>query len=1131
VAAAIERNWNNPMKKYISRSFWPRLSLGALLLAAPALHGQTIQYPPGYFDISISFACNCTCFCETNMVDTNNPISMFLTANPVANIGGDAVMPPVGQVVPPHWTEFMSSTTPPYGSIAEGDHEGWTMTRSTIGESGFTYDISEPGFTYGFVPVTFSLNYPIQFTNLDYWFYADLLPPDSASPAGDLPIPAVFPSDAATQYQPYPWDVNLTLQLLNGQYYYMEQQLVVGYDPELGVPTPMNYVETNGLLTVSLYCTNGGVTNLLSVSSATITATLLPVNIPAPLDQTVGWTGTPESYTNWAWPLMPDDTVAPAAPTSPYGAAGTVQATLGLGSIYSTINNVAIDQTNLLVRANRAYRLDLAYWLGGYYIETLSITNTGVVPPCTNVQFTFYTDICSFTPMPNVLCWSTNVGMVDMMGAPDDPPGITMWASDFVRSFNTNLTGTELSGLPVTPVPFQLGVFMVNETSDDFAKWATEALGTNTAYEYFWSPWVYPVGEYCNGTINLTNDFVMCPTNPAIVMGTVTLNGCVDTNYYGGAGALSFLQFAVYPASGLPYDPYGVPRHGNPDPTLLYVSSIEATNGASSAPFNIGRGGAITEFDNPGGFAGPNIYTGRYSLQLAGLQSQPSVWDVNDLHLVFGSPVDLDYHVYETSSPYTNVPISCGTILTNNIALCFGLVTITVTNDFPDFAIYNQANLVVSGTGPGYTVGPLNASFPFTSQTSSDNEAIIQLFLPEGSYEFTGTVLDTSSGSGLTLATNSFQVSCCSTNCCSNCFAPYPESYTVTVYPGTNYLANDLCQGTNNTVADLLPSVPIGTVIYIWDQTTDTYIIDQFASERGGGVGWISGGTARLSPGEGFILISTNTYTLTISGCQPDCPPPCTPANGFSLVGAYGTSTATWSNLFSCPPVCGTEVLVFNPVSQQFTTNTYVNGAWTPQAPVLAVGQSAWVDVNPNPGIIVSCPTSKTVQCGSSWTFDQPVASSCCTNEIVTPTGLETNVAITVTGTVTNGVCPLVTVTRTWNLADGCNNSATCSQTVTIVGCCATNPLNITNIFNFTAVNNSTTPQVTFNLGLTNGTFAFTSNGWSVLGGNYNYILQTTTNLELPNWMTVSDAIPSIGFTFTNVSPVNFYRLLLQTNP
>jgi hypothetical protein len=68
------------------------------------------------------------------------------------------------------------------------------------------------------------------------------------------------------------------------------------------------------------------------------------------------------------------------------------------------------------------------------------------------------------------------------------------------------------------------------------------------------------------------------------------------------------------------------------------------------------------------------------------------------------------------------------------------------------------------------------------------------------------------------------------------------------------------------------------------------------------------------------------------------------------------------------------------------------------------------------------CPTNKTVQCGSFWTFDPPQDASCCGG----------GASITPTSTVTNGVCPKV-ITRNWLVTDGCGNSNTCSQTVTVV--------------------------------------------------------------------------------------------------
>jgi hypothetical protein len=78
------------------------------------------------------------------------------------------------------------------------------------------------------------------------------------------------------------------------------------------------------------------------------------------------------------------------------------------------------------------------------------------------------------------------------------------------------------------------------------------------------------------------------------------------------------------------------------------------------------------------------------------------------------------------------------------------------------------------------------------------------------------------------------------------------------------------------------------------------------------------------------------------------------------------------------------------------------------------------------------------VVCGSNWSFDLPTAISCCTNEF-SFSGVLTNVLITSTGITTNGSCPQY-ITQTWLITDGCGDSNTCSQTVTVVGCCSNNP-------------------------------------------------------------------------------------------
>ena len=65
-----------------------------------------------------------------------------------------------------------------------------------------------------------------------------------------------------------------------------------------------------------------------------------------------------------------------------------------------------------------------------------------------------------------------------------------------------------------------------------------------------------------------------------------------------------------------------------------------------------------------------------------------------------------------------------------------------------------------------------------------------------------------------------------------------------------------------------------------------------------------------------------------------------------------------------------------------------------------------------DPGPSLTCAGDKTVECGSAWSFDEPMASDSCCAEVV----------LRILGTVTNGACPQQ-VTRTWMAWDCCGNN------------------------------------------------------------------------------------------------------------
>ena len=75
---------------------------------------------------------------------------------------------------------------------------------------------------------------------------------------------------------------------------------------------------------------------------------------------------------------------------------------------------------------------------------------------------------------------------------------------------------------------------------------------------------------------------------------------------------------------------------------------------------------------------------------------------------------------------------------------------------------------------------------------------------------------------------------------------------------------------------------------------------------------------------------------------------------------------------------------------------------------------------------VPTCATNKTIEFGQPWNFDPPTGTDVCGG---------TNVTITILNTVTNqaGFCgPTFSATRTWQLADACNNKINCAQTVTL---------------------------------------------------------------------------------------------------
>lgn len=161
-----------------------------------------------------------------------------------------------------------------------------------------------------------------------------------------------------------------------------------------------------------------------------------------------------------------------------------------------------------------------------------------------------------------------------------------------------------------------------------------------------------------------------------------------------------------------------------------------------------------------------------------------------------------------------------------------------------------------------------------------------------------------------------------------------------------------------------------------------------------------------------FTLTNSGTATLLLSGAPPVAISGPN-AGEFTVNQPTVTSiapggTATFSVVFH-PSVAGVCTALLSITNSDCTATPY---EFAIEGEGIAL-----------PPLELACVGNKVVKCDQAWTFDPPTATNACGAAGVT---------LTVLNTVTNGSCPR-TVIRTWLVADACGNTATCSQSVTVV--------------------------------------------------------------------------------------------------
>ncbi len=209
---------------------------------------------------------------------------------------------------------------------------------------------------------------------------------------------------------------------------------------------------------------------------------------------------------------------------------------------------------------------------------------------------------------------------------------------------------------------------------------------------------------------------------------------------------------------------------------------------------------------------------------------------------------------------------------------------------------------------------------------------------------------------------------------------PVPN-YTINVLSGYNLIANQLDHG-SNTLGEIMPAAPDGSVVYKYDNTTATWASASYSASNGA---WTSPNLI-LNPGEGAFLQSPVDFAVTFTGV-PHVPvlPATIPSGETYLVSRQTNDVGNFENMVGTYPPEETVIYRWDADAQQYVTNEFVFGEWTagPFEPTFAVGEAVWISALGQPPspialppIITAQPTNLTVHLGDPATFAVTVANA-----------------------------------------------------------------------------------------------------------------------------------------------------------
>src|ERR1035438_4620491 len=153
-----------------------------------------------------------------------------------------------------------------------------------------------------------------------------------------------------------------------------------------------------------------------------------------------------------------------------------------------------------------------------------------------------------------------------------------------------------------------------------------------------------------------------------------------------------------------------------------------------------------------------------------------------------------------------------------------------------------------------------------------------------------------------------------------------------------NLIANQLDHG-SNTLDEVMPSVPGGSVLYKYNNPSGTWSQASFLD----GYGWLTvpsgSGSMTLSPGEGAFFQSPTNFTLTFTG-HPHVPvlPVPIPNGAIYLLSRQTNDIGNYTNIVGIAPTNGATLYRWS--GSNYISYSFASGAWAPSEPAAAVGEA-----------------------------------------------------------------------------------------------------------------------------------------------------------------------------------------------